>query len=422
MNRLISHVADIDQLYCAWREVRSQVRRTKWAHLLEELSEFEASPLRRLRKIQQDIVGGTYQFSPKRAYAKRKSGGSRRGVTVLALGDRVVQRSILNIMFCEEPTLKAELGVIPDVLHTPTSFAGVLGKGVPEAIEMAANAIRSGATAFAYSDMKDFFPCVPRQDVVKWLRENIRDEAFLKLFSDALETEIENQAELREWISLFPITEVGVAQGSLLSTLVGNLCLKDFDACLNRDSMITIRYLDDFLILTNDLPRAKAGFERAKQELSKLGMACYEPGDGSNKSAIGLVKEGFNFLGCHVHPDGISPARSACKKLLHDLAMMISHAKKHIATFQDGKLRRRADATYLQTLNLIDRKIRGWGDVYRFVSNRLPFAQMDQRIQKMLDDFDRWYRQVACSSDARGRRRMMGIALLSDTLPRESSG
>jgi hypothetical protein len=56
------------------------------------------------------------------------------------LSDRIVQRSLLNLMFCEEPSLKAELGEIPGVLRTPTSFAGVPGKGVPEAIDMAANA------------------------------------------------------------------------------------------------------------------------------------------------------------------------------------------------------------------------------------------------------------------------------------------
>lgn len=422
MNKLLSLVADLDQLYGAWREVRSQVRRTAWPQLLEELAQFEASPLRILRQIQNELERGSYRFSSKWAYAKRKSGGSRRGVTVMGLRDRVVQRSMLNVIFSADEAVQQHLGEIPSLIRTPTSFAGVPGRGVPEAIEMAMDAIRRGACAYAYSDMKDFFPCVPRQEVVELLRSHLRDQAFLQLFSDALETELANQADVQEWLKLFPLSEIGVAQGSLLSTLVGNLCLRNFDRCLNNDKLLTVRYLDDFLILTSDAKSARDGFELAKQELARLGMRCYEPGDGSNKSGLGRIHEGINFLGCHLHPDGVSPARSACKKLLHDVGRMVAQGKKEIARFLAANHRRRTEAAYVQTLYLIDRKIRGWGDVYRFVSNRLPFTQLDDRIQQTLDEFRLWFARATAQLDRRTQRRMTGIALLSDTPPIKSEG
>ena len=39
-------------------------------------------------------------------------------------------------------------------------------------------------------------------------------------------------------------------------------------------------------------------------------MTCYQPDDGSQKAFLGSVAGGFDFLGCRVHPDGVSPARA----------------------------------------------------------------------------------------------------------------
>ena len=179
--------------------------------------------------IQKRLREGRYEFSPKWGYAKRKSGGSRRGITVHGVSDRIVQRAILNVIYTRDPALRKCLGQVPEVLNIPTSFAGTPGRGVPEAIALAVKTIRGGATAFAVSDMKDFFPCVPRMDVVQCFKDNVQDNEFVELFRAALQTEIENRDEIAQWLELFPIDEVGVAQGSLLSVLAGNLSLRRFD-------------------------------------------------------------------------------------------------------------------------------------------------------------------------------------------------
>ena len=417
MNRLIALLSQVDFLYQAWRSVRSQVRQSTWTFLREELAQIDTAPLKILGNISQQLKTGSYEFSPKLAYAKRKSGGSRRGITVQRLCDRIVQRSILNVMYSKDQSVQLELGEIPGILRTLTSFAGAPGRGVPDAIQMAETAIRTGARAFAYSDMKDFFPCIPRHDVIKLLESNVSDRAFVQLFALSLETEIANPSDVEEWISLFPIREVGVAQGSLLSTLVGNLCLRQFDIEMNKGNLVTIRYLDDFLILTDDLASADAAFTRAQTELARLNMSCYAPGDGSQKAALGLVADGFQFLGCQIHPDGISPARVSSRKLLKDIGSIIAEAKINILACSDSRRRRRTETTYIQALSMIDRKIRGWGDVYKFVSNRLPFAQLDREITRILEEFRLWlYRRLARCDD-RSRRRMLGVSLLSDTLP-----
>ena len=239
-----------------------------------------------------------------------------------------------------------------------------------------------------------------------------------QLFRAALETEIENRDAIAEWLDLFPITEIGVAQGSLLSVLVGNLALRQFDTRLNTGHLTTIRYLDDFAIFGPSLDVVTASFRDAQEELAKLGMTCYEPDDGSQKAFRGAVADGFDFLGCRIHPDGVSPARPARRKLLHEIGLIVREARSQICALSEHGSRRRTERVYAQTLVRIDKKVCGWGDAYRFVTNRVAFSQLDAEIDRMLDEFRRWFTRRYIKADLRTRRRITGVALLSDTPPR----
>jgi RNA-directed DNA polymerase len=419
MGEITQAVSSLENLFRAWRDVRSHVSRTSWPHITTEMNEIDASPLQSLSEIQMALERNTYQFQKKLGYTKRKSGGSRRGITIHSVRDRIVQRAILNVLHTSDARLQKRLGNIPTILHSPRSFAGVPGRGVPEAIASIVELIKKGAGGYVYSDMKDFFPCIPRNDVVGFIRANVKDDQFTGLFEQALETELSNEEELRQMLELFPGPEIGVAQGSLLSVLAGNVVMRRFDEVLNTEKIAMIRYLDDFVILAADVSAAEKAFDLARAELSRLGMDCYAPGDGSQKAFIGRVAEGFDFLGCRIHPSGVSPSRKNQRKLLRDVQSTIREAKKEILAFkEDETRRRRTEPAYLQALNQIDRKLRGWGDVYRFVSNRVPFSQMDAVIDRMLNDFRLWFVRQTTDSNLQVRRRMSGLALLADTPPK----
>jgi hypothetical protein len=87
-----------------------------------------------LQDIQADLQNDTYRFAKKHGYTKRKSGGSRRGITIHPVRDRIVQRAILNVLYTTDASLKRRLGNISAVLNQPQSFAGTPGRGVPEAV------------------------------------------------------------------------------------------------------------------------------------------------------------------------------------------------------------------------------------------------------------------------------------------------
>ena len=46
-----------------------------------------------------------------------------------------------------------------------------------------------------------------------------------------------------------------------------------------------------------------------------------------------MAADGFDFLGCRIHPDGVSPGRPARRRLLREIGLIIAEAKSQIRTF-----------------------------------------------------------------------------------------
>ena len=66
------------------------------------------------------------------------------------------------------------------------------------------------------------------------LSKHINDTEFLSILNVATTVILSNQTELGEDRKAFPIDSEGVAQGSPLSSLFGNILLKDFDDEFNK--------------------------------------------------------------------------------------------------------------------------------------------------------------------------------------------
>lgn len=424
MGLLFETATAFDSLHRAWRQVRGQVRRSRWRPLRAELSRFETDPLSRLRDLHQALHTEQWQPAPRWGYAKRKSGGSRRGVTVCPLADRLVQRAVLNVLQATDPATRARLGAIPAALAAPTSFAGVPGRGVPEALALVQQTLRRGAAWVALSDVKEFFPHLPRHAVVDWIDAQTGDPPFTRLLRTALTTELADTVSMEPWLELFPLGATGVAQGSLLSVTVGNLALREFDQRLNAGGLTTVRYLDDFAIFASTRAEAEQGLAQGLAELARWGLTCYLPGDGSQKGWLLPVARGFEFLGVRVHESGLSPARRARRHLLTRVSRLLADGRRALEhEFKSGPKRGcdRPVAGVAQVLLRVDQAVRGWGDAFRFLTNRASLAQLDRQIDRQVEAFVAWSERTERGLNAAQRRRLRGIGLLGDLAPRRFS-
>jgi RNA-directed DNA polymerase len=165
----------------------------------------------------------------------------RPGVRPLVIGsieNRVVRRAILDVLqgygvkWDHHTRYFAGVPAIQQIMATPTSVGGIKDKGVPQGLALIDAAVADGQVHFIRSDIKKFFTRIPVGEVKAFLANAVDDPDFLDLFGAALETNLSNRDELeeRKLFQLFPDPEIGVAQGSALSALAGNIVLRPFDS------------------------------------------------------------------------------------------------------------------------------------------------------------------------------------------------
>ncbi len=271
MGRLYKQVKSRRLLEKSFRKVRENAMTSPSRSTRQALAEFEKDLFSSIDKLQKRLGKRDFQFSPQRGIAKRKANSSAyRPLVVAPFEDRIIQRAILEVLIAAVPAVR-------EVMSTPTSIGGIPGRGVKSALDLVADAITRGAGYYARSDIEGFFTKIPKRLVKDFLRAHVKDQEFLGLFEGALETELENLDELAEHRSLFPIGDNGVAQGSALSTLAGNIVLTEFDRVLNGRNILCVRYVDDYIILGPDESRVKKAFESSQELLRKFQMRAYSP-------------------------------------------------------------------------------------------------------------------------------------------------
>lgn len=410
------YVRTMGNLYRAFVRVRSNVNASGRAEFKEEVRTISENPARHLRRIQRQLKERRFYFDKQTGVPKVKPDGRVRPIVVSSLRNRIVQRAILNVLQSEGEPIASLLGKITEVLQVRTSVGGVPHRGVPCGINIIREAIGAGATHYLRSDIRDFFTRVPKSVVLDFVKSQTSDIDFVDLLEQAIATELQNADEIKELIHLFPLDDIGVPQGSSLSAFAGNVVLRDFDQTLNGRGVTTVRYIDDFVVLGPSAHAVRRAFSSALAALEDLGMTAYLPEDASGKSQIGSVSEGFDFLGCSVGTNGVAPSRDSGKRLLNRVRDVLMEANQAIATLASSSHSRRAEAAYAQALVSIDRIIRGWGDSFAFVDNRLLFHQMDVRINGELKRFrGRANRVINAAASDDQKRRSVGVALLKDT-------
>lgn len=410
-----SAIRRIDNLYRAWAAVRSNVNASGQDKFKAEVKRLSENPIPYLRRIQTQLRQRHFVFEDQHGVLKTKSSGKKRPIVVSPISNRIVQRAILNVLQSEDAVIAPLLGEISAALRTPTSVGGIPKRGVAYGIDLVKSAIKTGATHYLRSDIRDFFTKVPKSKIIDFVRAQTSDDHFADLLGRAMATELDNADEIKDFLHLFPLDDVGVPQGSSLSAFAGNVVLRDFDCKMNGRNITTIRYIDDFVILGSSERAVRAAFSSAVSILGRLGMAAYGLDDNQEKSRIGRVSDGFDFLGCSVRDNGVMPSAKSKQSLLADIKSSLNAGYKAIEAYASADESRRAGEAYVQVLSRVDREIRGWGDAFSFSDIRLPFHQIDTEIDKLLREFKGKANRIIGSASQDGKRRALGIALLKDT-------
>jgi RNA-directed DNA polymerase len=269
---LLKQVRSLKYLEAAWRKVRKNGLASKSEDVRADIQKFDEDPSRKLRSLKSRLGHGSFKFPPARGVPIPKPG--KKAIRPIVLADvetRIVQRAILDAL--------QDVEALQLFFRNPYSFGGIKRHqddamaAVPAAIDAVLNAIGSGAKYVVCVDISAFFTCVSKRHVAEIIGKVVDDGEFMDLFQKAIHVELSNLAQLREHAHRFPTEDLGVAQGSALSPLLGNIVLADFDKQMNAGDCQCIRYIDDFIILGPSEKAVMARLRFAERLLATLGMA-----------------------------------------------------------------------------------------------------------------------------------------------------
>ncbi len=324
--------------------------------------------------------------------------------------NRIVERAWLNC-------LQKHVPFVRNVIQTPTSVGGVPDRSVPHGLLLIRGSMREGKKCFIRADISGFFDGIPRRDVICTLGQHIDDGNFLKTLEAATEVTLENEKALGEDRKLFPTDREGVAQGSPLSALFGNILLHKFDKQFNERGIVCVRFIDDFIMLGERQSDVRKAFENANVHLEDLGLKCHDPfksETSQGKAQYGLVESGFIFLGYDIRPGLMQPSKQARKTFLNTLDRHLRYGREAILdvlSAQDSFAHRQR---YVQTLALLDRVVRGWGNSFAYSNATATTNDLDKQIELKIEQFRDWYRRKLRDADWKAKRRAGGVCLLAD--------
>jgi len=275
---------ELDNLSEAWRHVVHNVDLPPWLEVsegdevwedaIDDEDEPPEPPTRRLSRDLKALLEGSYQAPELRGYLLPKANGSFRPLAVPPLYDRVLQRSLVQVL---TPAL--------DMLMSRSSHGFRHGHSRHTARYDIQAAWRSGYRWVFESDVDDFFDSVSLQRLEDRLRGLYDEDPAVDAILAWMRAPVRYHGELIE-------RRDGLPQGAPLSPLMANLMLDDFDSDMEQAGFHLIRFADDFVILCRDPQEARAAGEAARASLAEHGLSL-----NAEKTRVVAMEDGFRYLG-----------------------------------------------------------------------------------------------------------------------------
>ena len=186
---------------------------------------------------------------------------------------------------------------------------------------------------------------------------------------------------------------------------------------MNDRGIVCVRFIDDFVILGSNKEHVKKAYSSAKKMLRELNLECHDPYNkktAKEKAQHGHADNEFIFLGHVIKSNYLAPSEQARKKLLEKIGYQLSKGRQSILKVLHEENSFKKKQRYVQTLDVIDRVIRGWGDAFAYANDKEVFNSLDKEIDEKLKSFKVWYANLIKNSGWKNRRRTSGVCLLGD--------
>jgi group II intron reverse transcriptase/maturase len=353
-----------DVLWEAWKRVR---RNRGSAGLdAQTIADVEQYGVERfIEELGTTLRAGEYQPQAVLRRYIPKADGKKRPLGIPTVRDRVAQMAAKLVL---EPIFEADF--------LPCSYGFRPKRSATMALEALRKLGAKGGHHVLDADIRDYFGSIDHDKLMRLVERRVSDPRVLKL--------------LRQWLSVGVLdggvvheTITGTPQGGVISPLLSNIYLSVLDTLWMRHSAplgTLVRYCDDFVVICRTKSECRQAEQRVRVILERLGLELHP--EKTRRVELYDGKEGFDFLGCHLHKRLSGriwererkpvyflqrwPSKRSMKRIRHRVKELTPRGRCH-ADIRD----------VIADLNPV---LRGWGNYFRTGNAARRFNQLDTYV------------------------------------------
>lgn len=197
-----------------------------------------------------------------------------------------------------------------------------------------------------------------------------------------------------------------MAQGCPLSALAGNIFLRDFDAAMNADGAICLRYIDDFILLCRSEADARRAMHKARTLLQELDLSIYDPNTHPDKAFIGPFSADIHFLGHKLVPRKYPPTEDNIASLMRGVELDVKGFEEHVSRLRGGRKTNRRQS-YAATIAAIDQRVMAWAGAFSAATCEITASRVDEEIDRHIGKVINLY--LRANKTTVDRRRLLGV-------------